>query len=265
MRQYKDMIKDTASDLEEHLQQVNEKLQAISLQGTRISNQDAAQRERIQEERDSAQKCLEICAMVSNSFKDIPISLDIDQKPLVATSSGLLSAQPVTVNAVEECKHKLAATSPQLETHIQDLKKHTPGEANDSRDMAVERERIREELESTKQCLAICTKASEKAYHGEVNKFEDITMGHDAHQVIITTLGDLISAKRATTGFRSTRLIGQISDDAMQQLSRHLKFAAIKSDEEVQAGAKAVPPFIGRYGTGMKLDVGSVKSDDVKS
>ena len=64
VKEYKEMIKITTTDLEEHLQAINNKLHTLSLQGARISGEDAAERQRIQEERDSTQQCLDICAQV---------------------------------------------------------------------------------------------------------------------------------------------------------------------------------------------------------
>jgi len=65
LKQYKGMITNTTSDLEEHLQEIDDKLQNLSSQGARVSDEDAAEREQIQQEIDSTKQCLSICAQVS--------------------------------------------------------------------------------------------------------------------------------------------------------------------------------------------------------
>ncbi|KFY82553.1 hypothetical protein V498_08549 [Pseudogymnoascus sp. VKM F-4517 (FW-2822)] len=57
LNEYNTMIANTTSDLKEHLQVLDEKLQAIS-QGAQAFDVDE---QRIKEERESAQSCLDIC------------------------------------------------------------------------------------------------------------------------------------------------------------------------------------------------------------
>jgi hypothetical protein len=274
------MINDTTSDLEEHLQQIDEKLQAISLQGKKISNQDAVEWEQIQEERDCTQKCLDICDQVSahidqvqgNSFKDISTPPDASDRPVVTKFSSLFLAKLVTSNVLKECEQKLASTNSQLKTHLQDindrLDKQHRQPVGRSKDDAAEQEKIREQLESVKQCLAICARASEKADNNRTIVFDTVSMADDGHQVIVATLGDLISARNITIGARSMQVMGQLTDETIQKLSgdRYLSVvrSAVTTEEEKKTGAEARPQFAGRYGTGTKLGFVNLTNDDTK-
>jgi hypothetical protein len=80
-------------------------------------------------------------------------------------------------------------------------------------------ERIQEEIDSIKQCLAICAEASVQAGQDRTNIFEDVSMTDDGRQAIVSTIGDLISAKRITAGARSMQLMGQMSDESLQHFS----------------------------------------------
>ncbi|OAF54981.1 hypothetical protein VC83_08537 [Pseudogymnoascus destructans] len=60
LNEYNTMIAKTTSDLKEHLRELDEKLQASS-QGAQAINVDNLEQQRIKEERDSAQSCLDIC------------------------------------------------------------------------------------------------------------------------------------------------------------------------------------------------------------
>lgn len=71
LKEYKQLISNTTSDLEDHLEKINDKLETISSQGVGISNEDAAERQQLQEERDSTQKCLDICAHVLTQIDQV--------------------------------------------------------------------------------------------------------------------------------------------------------------------------------------------------
>ena len=85
---------------------------------------------------------------------------------------------------------------------------------------AAERRQVQEEWDSTKRCLTIYAQASEYVDQVRTNVFENVSAAQDAHQVIVATLGDLISATRVTADVGATQWLGQMSDTALQQLSR---------------------------------------------
>ena len=59
------MIQSTTQDLENHLKDIDNKLETHVLQGTESSTDIPINLERIQAEEDSAEQCLDICAKVS--------------------------------------------------------------------------------------------------------------------------------------------------------------------------------------------------------
>jgi hypothetical protein len=64
------MIANTTTDLKEHLLTLDHRLQTLSLKEARISNEDMAERDRIQEERDSIEQCLTVCAHASKYIQN---------------------------------------------------------------------------------------------------------------------------------------------------------------------------------------------------
>ncbi|KAH7379010.1 hypothetical protein BKA64DRAFT_585480 [Cadophora sp. MPI-SDFR-AT-0126] len=134
---------------------------------------------------------------------------------------------------------KLSDITTKLEDHLQDIDSRLrnlamPG-ARSSDVQASEQEKIKEELDSIKQCLAICAQASTQADKECVNVFEDIFTADDGHQVLVSTIGDLISARRVTAGVRSRQWLGQISDKTLQQLLHSHGSVAAARPEESQA------------------------------
>ena len=262
LEKYKGLITNTTADLEEHLQEINEKLQSLSLRGITISDYSSAERRQIQEERDSTQQYLKIYAQLVTHidqlqptvFESIPTLSDAYQAP-GSQLGGLPSARLITADTFKACKERLSDTTIKLESHLQDIndrlqKLSLPG-SKDSNGQVDKQERIKEELDSIKQCLAICAQASAQANKERINVFKDISMAGDGHQVLVSTIEDLISARRVTAGARSWQWLGQISDDSLQQLSQNHGHVALERPIESQTEASSL--FEGRYGVGLKL------------
>jgi Sec-independent protein translocase protein TatA len=263
LKEYKDMIKNTTADLEEHLQEIDKKLQTLSLHGAPISDAEAAERQQIQEEWDSTHQCLDICAQVSAHIEKVQVNFfenistpsgAYHQEP--GTNHGHLpSARLVTVDAFIACKEKLSDTTAELKRHLEDVDSrlralYSPT-SKKSNEQAAEQERIREELDSIKQCLAICAQASVKVNQERINDFEDVSMTDDGHQVIVSTIGDLVSARRVTAGARSLQCLGQMSDESLQLLSQHHSQVGAEKGSDPRTGTDT--QFEGRYGVGLKL------------
>ena len=262
LKEYKEVITNTTADLEDHLQEIDKKLQSLSLQGGAISDEDAAERRQMQEERDSTQQCLGICAQVFTHIDQVhPNATDNTSTPLagyqrpVITFGGLVSARQTTADTLKAMKEKLSTTTIQLEKHLQDinnrLEKFSSQPLKQSNEQAAEQDRMKEEMESIKQCLEICSQATMQADKERINDFEDITMTDDGQQVVVSTIGDLVSAKRVTAGARSIQWLGQMSDESLQQLSRDRSRIASENATQQQTGTDS--QFEGRYGAGVKL------------
>ncbi|KAF2802726.1 uncharacterized protein BDZ99DRAFT_468700 [Mytilinidion resinicola] len=150
---------------------------------------------------------------------------------IIAIGDVNLRTAVVSANAIQEFKEMLANTTTDLEEHHHDLQEHLQNiddkldalgvqEFSKKDEEIAEKRRISEETESVKECLAICNHAAKHIDEARTNVFEDVSAAEDAHQVIVSTFGDLISAKRVTAGVRATQLLGQMSDATLQQLAR---------------------------------------------
>jgi Fungal N-terminal domain of STAND proteins len=225
------MISDTTNDLEEHLQKIDNRLKILSSHRGPVSDEDSQDRERVQVEKNSTEQCLAICAQVSaqvsqfrpNVMEDVSTGDNVHTK-IISTVGGLFSAKHVTANALQLLEDKLTATTLDLEAHLRavDRRLHTlPLAESSSVEGNLEQQRIQKEKESVEQCLGICAEASQQADHARTNVFEDISVAEDGHQVLVSTVGDLITAKRVTAGPRSAQWIGQMSDDSLGLLSHN--------------------------------------------
>lgn len=247
------------SDLEDHLQDVNSKLQALVLSAA-TPNQNDAERDEMQNERDSIQQCLDICAKVSShidevrsgTFQDTTTGASEHHNNVITVSTAA-SARLATADVLGHCKDRLATTSSQLNRHLTDVcgrldaLNHRQPTSQDS----TERRKLQEEIESIKQSIAICATASEKASSDRINIYESVSMAEDGHQLVVSTVGDLINARNISAGARSAQWLGQMSDLSLQQISRDRSHIAVKQSMEQQA--EDGPQFEGRYGRGRNL------------
>ncbi|OJD20126.1 hypothetical protein ACJ73_08540 [Blastomyces percursus] len=229
LNEYKDMIANTTSDLEDHLKEFEDKLDSFIPKGAKMEQEDSVQWDRIQEERNSTKQCLQICAdalehidklrpkILTEALTAPSPALEIDMIGNFNSSS----SKHVTNCILQEYRQKLLAASLDLEKHAERLRTRL-----EAMSLAVKMEetaewdRIQDERNSLRQCLAICAEASEQTKQARYNEFEDVLSADDAHQVIVSTLGDLILAKRITTGSRSAQWLGQMSDETLKQLSQ---------------------------------------------
>lgn len=111
---------------------------------------------------------------------------------------------------------------------------------------------LKAEMKSIKQGLAICVQASEQVDSVRTNVLEDVSAAQDAHQVIVATLGDLISARHVTATARSTQWLGQISDATLHQLSRDRSRIGVET--AVASDSAPINKFEDPHGMGKTLD-----------
>jgi hypothetical protein len=276
------MIDNTTSDLQEILEQADDELAKSTLEGRLLDpgvSNDLDQSS-IEEERASIDHCLRICKQVASHLEQAQAEVMVttkmrDSNDTTAMNIQQSPARSITSEKLGYCKTGLNFTVSELRLRLQDADHRLQrllrqnSRENDIEGVSLSGQ-TPEDLESIKQCLAICEDATEELAKARVNVFEDVHMTDDAHQVIVATLGDLIHAKRISTGARSKQWLGQMSDSSLQQLSKDNKVStgnAIKKEnvskdrghedrqntEPDELGSTINHRFEGQHGTGRKL------------
>jgi hypothetical protein len=69
------MISDAISDLHDHLQEMEDRLKELQVRGEPHRVNNPAEEREVQEEKESIERCLEICSQVSNYIANIEPSL----------------------------------------------------------------------------------------------------------------------------------------------------------------------------------------------
>lgn len=210
---YRDLLKTATDDLEAHLQSIDEKLETIFSRTVTESDSDAAELRLIKEERMSAQKCLQICAQLSDHIDQIQLTPELpDTVPERLTTEGL-----------QECKNSLNLTTAKLESYMKDridrlvTKSKT---AMTSKEDLADLVRLQEEWETTRQSREICSKA-EMHLKENISTIDNYATG-DAIQFMVSTNGNIIHGKNRGVGWRTRQVGGHLSDLSVQQLSRDM-------------------------------------------
>ncbi|KZL77394.1 hypothetical protein CT0861_03105 [Colletotrichum tofieldiae] len=222
LNEYKDLIHMTAQNLEDHLEDVNAKLEHLVLHQKETSQALSSNIERIQNEKDSTEICLEICAQVQARIDEMQF------RPISPTQSSneiscrnLTRAMVMTLSTLSQCRDMITDNVSQLRRQQEegDREQLESGTMGLCGPLETEIKRLKEEADSTKECLTICSEASENAERG-VHVLEDMTTGHDGQQLFVSTLGDLFRVKGATTGDRGIQLVGSIGEGSLQEFFR---------------------------------------------
>ena len=260
LREYKAMIGLTTSDLEDILQDLDARVLDPKFGSAGIPDQAIVGRSGTEEERASIQQCLNICAQVSAHIDQIQFqSLGDNAIPSANDGGAIVVDKPklarlITNESLQDCKRGLSLTTLELRARLRDAERRLANalrNEEESEGGVQDQQHMREDLESVKRCLSICAEAAEEVARDRFNVYEDVSMADDGHQLIVSTMGDLISAKRVTIGSRSTQWLGQMSDATIQQLSQDLSYhnATLEEQAQVITGTR----FENRHGSGRKL------------
>lgn len=215
--EYKDMIHSTTQDLEDHLEDINEKLSRLASNNTPSSPAVTTDIDRIQNERDSTEVCLQICAKVQAHIDTMRLRPIPGSPPSQGMSCRDLGhATVMTLSTLDHCKQMIADNVSELHRHQDENKRRLARETSEiSLPTETDIQSLKKELDSTKECLAICNAASQRAVKG-VHVLEDMSTGHDGQQLFVSTLGDLFNVKGASTGDRGIQFVGSVSEEALR-------------------------------------------------
>ena len=226
LNEYKDMIRTTKQDLEDHLEEVNARLQSLTPPSNDRHVLEQTDVERFKKERDSTKQCLDICAGVlahinELRFQPIPAKPSESGVPPGLSPRDLTHAHAMTLLTLKECTDRLSDTLARLRAHEEDAQSRlsTGTFIEESRSMpGNEAQKLAREQDTVRQCLTVCSEADERASSGKVHVLDDITIGENGEQMLISTLGDLYDARRIRLGDGAVQIVASTSDPAIQEM-----------------------------------------------
>lgn len=257
------MISNAVSDIHEHLTEIDERTKDLQISEKHGPSKQIILLNEMKEEKESLQQCLEICSKVSSFITDAENSL---RQAGSAGGEGDLGLHGTTLHAYSRTKTKgiltdfqsrIANNASELKNRLRELDDKISILAQDKSDDQGENikyiQDARDERASLVQCLGICADASKIADAARTNELEDIVSDDNSRQIIVSTIGDLISARHIVTGSGSLQCIGQMSDETIQYLSsKGNQFGSENADSEVRNHQS---DFDRLYGAGYQIRV----------
>lgn len=264
LEDYKQMISDTREELEDHLEDIDAKIKRLSsAEPSENCEDDSSEWKAIQEERKCTQQGLEMCAQLSAQVHDkweAALAADWQSSTPPEAREHVrngLSATKVSIRTMED---KLRSHEDVVERRIIDLTSAKPVTAR----VAADLERLRAEKESTSERIQMVAAAEDETSVIERhNVFEDITLAENSFSFTVSTVGDLVTARRINLSGGSCNVGGQISEEgflaAVESFTRHGRqlpqdtrdrpsIPTRGREAELKGGFRA------RYGPGIQLE-----------
>ncbi|KAM0321858.1 hypothetical protein ACHAQA_009863 [Verticillium albo-atrum] len=218
--EYKDMVRSTTEDLETHLEEINAKLRSLAPWGQPLTL-TPEDRRWFERERRSTEQCLDIYAQGLTRLDELRLGTD-DNTQAAALAHNYTLAEATTMFALTKCREELALY---LRAKEEQTGRYRPmGATNALVDPAQDdTQRLGSESRSTEQCIAVLRRAAEQASSSAVHIVEDVDIGMDGQQLLITSRDQLFEARRVRLGNRAKMVVMSSSPEAVQEFLRSRK------------------------------------------
>jgi vacuolar-type H+-ATPase subunit E/Vma4 len=259
LEDYKELIETATNDLEARLENIDEKLG--TLMARTATSAETTELQSIKDERSSTQKCLLICAQLSELIEQLRptttggTSRDGDGIPEKITSDG-----------IKKCRTSMEETTARLEKHMQDIldrmmsKSMTTMAQDDAKYLA----RLREDWTTARQCRDILSEADHRLKEN-ISVIDNHATGDETVQLLVSNSQKTIHGKNRGYGFQIKQLGGHLSDESIQKVSGDfLQMSLRRSGSTGQPGSgdalfegpeenERRPNWQPQYGNGRKL------------
>lgn len=230
LNDYKDMLQDAKHDLQDHLRDISSRLDsALAPRGHELSTGVMPDLERMQFEKESTERCLEICSQFLSHINTTHFQLastrpsSQENMPVAISVQELTLSDTMTLSTLKACSTKLLDNMMELRTQRDAVEERlqtnpTTAHGDQEADPQVNLQRLRGELDSTTERLAVCERAAAWVTSGQVHVVEDIEVGDGSQQLCVSTLGDLFKIKGARAGHGSLQFIGSTTEATLLKI-----------------------------------------------
>lgn len=212
LREYNEMVQDTAYDLDMHLQRIDEKLALLTAQDDSASDVSID----LEDEREVTKQCLRICEDAKSFIESLTQreSAVLQEVPRNVTSDDVekrFEAQLLTRQTLDENRAGFTDIISRLQARLNSL--ITNGNRSSEERLA-----LQEDIQISRQCLEVCNMASEVSRQ-KIYRIGEVVADGDSDQVVVTTLADLFDIKKALSKGTSAQLVGSMTDESLQNLT----------------------------------------------
>jgi hypothetical protein len=243
LQEYNEMIRDTAYNLELHLQRIEEKMTQFTIESINASDTSTD----LKDEREVTKQCLRVCEeaksfIESLSNRESSLLQEAPQNAVDDYIQNSFEALLLTRQALDGNRNSFADIIGHLQKRLESLvRNEDPGNDN-------ERSRLQADVNISKQCLDVCKVASEVSRQ-KVYRIGEVVADDESDQVVVTTLADLFDIKKALSRNKSAQLVGSMTAESLRHLidqRYHSRFGAVVGNSNpAEAGATGSPSVIG--------------------
>ena len=259
LEDYKELIETATNDLEARLENIDEKLG--TLMSRTATSAETTELQSIKDERSSTQKCLLICAQLSELIEQL--------RPTTTggtSRDGDAIPEKITNDGIQKCRTSMEQTTARLERHMQDIvdrimsKSMTTMTQDDANYFA----RLREDWTTARQCRDILSEADHRLKEN-ISVIDNHATGDETVQLLVSNSQKTIHGKNRGYGFQIKQLGGHLSDESIQKVSGDfLQMSLRRSGNTGQPGFgdalfegpdenEKRPNWQPQYGSGRKL------------
>ncbi|CBF81933.1 hypothetical protein AN5423.2 [Aspergillus nidulans FGSC A4] len=212
LREYNEMVQDTAYDLDMHLQRIDKKLALLTAQDDSASDVSVD----LEDEREVTKQCLRICEDAKNFIESLTQreSAVLQEVPRNVTLDDVekrFEAQLLTRQTLDENRAGFADIISRLQARLNSL--ITNGNRSSEERLA-----LQEDIQISRQCLEVCNMANEVSRQ-KIYRIGEVVADGDSDQVVVNTLADLFDIKKALSKDTSAQLVGSMTDASLQNLT----------------------------------------------
>lgn len=208
------MISDTTSDLTAHLEDLQDKIDRLKAGDTTAVDDVAVEWQALLDEKASTQQGIDMCAQLSAQIvRAASASTEHTQ------FSGRPSAHKHINTGLNEAGRSIQSLVARLQTHealiSSQLEAMSLKEAL-TEPVAAQLARLQQTKDSVSQCIKIVSEAGEIAKERS-NVFEDLTLADNSYAFSVSTVNELVTARRLNLDGRSRHFGGQVTDETVQK------------------------------------------------
>lgn len=175
---------------------------------------ETAELHRVKDERSSTQRCLLICAQLSELIDQVQPALAYS-----ASKDPDATSEKITIDGIQQCRTSMEQTTAKLERHMQEIldqmvTKSAVMTKEDTEYLA----RLREEWSTARQCRDICSKADQHLQEN-ISVIDNHATGDEAVQFLVSNSQKTIHGKNRGYGDYIKQLGGHLSDQSIQKVS----------------------------------------------
>lgn len=212
------MVQIMSQGLDDHLNEMNVRFQTLNLPKATSHSVASGHSHRVDDEYENTNKCLSICAQIFSYIEELQLQRlpkvehRPDGVPVCVSSDDFTHTSVMTLSTLQKCADLLSNLRHLLHAHRE--QGHDLLQAEGTLPPPQKQRGSTEDVSA--KLYPSSSSDDRRATPGGVH-LENITIGNGGQQILVSTLGQVFTARHIVVGDRSTQFIGSCSDASFQQ------------------------------------------------